>query len=395
MGCDNANSYSTIEGKPNVIFVIGGPGCGKGTQCKRIVSNFGYTSFSSGDLLRKYVEEKKEGYEEISNKMKEGQLISSQTVMKVLKEYIVKSQNKKILLDGYPRNKENMEMWEREMRGQANVLGALYFEVTNEEMEKRILGRNEGRADDNAETIKKRLATFENETKPILAEFEKRKILIRIDGMKSVDEISEDVSTQFKKRNLDYPELPKVVFVIGGPGCGKGTQCKRIVKNFGYVSFSTGDLLRKYVEEKKEGYEDIANKMKEGQLIPSETVMKVLKSYIVNSPNKRILLDGYPRSKENMEIWEKEMKGQAVVRAALYFDVSNEEMKKRILGRNEGRADDNEETITKRLATFEKETKPIVDEFEKQKILIKIDGMKSVDEISEDVKKQFNDNGLN
>ena len=84
-----------------------------------------------------------------------------------------------------------------------------------------------------------------------------------------------------------------------------------------------------------------------------------------------------------------------MVRAALYFDVSNEEMKKRILGRNEGRADDNEETITKRLATFEKETKPILEEFEKQKILIKIDGMKSVDEISNEVNKQFNAHGLN
>jgi adenylate kinase family enzyme len=395
MGCDSASSIPVDESKPSVIFVIGGPGCGKGTQCKRIVSNFNYTSFSSGDLLRKYVEDKKEGYEEISNKMKEGQLISSETVMKVLKSYIINSENKKILLDGYPRNKENMDIWEREMKGQVNVLGALYFDVTNEEMEKRILGRNEGRADDNVETIKKRLATFERETKPILDLFEKRKILIRIDGMKSVDEISEDVSTQFKKRRLDYPGMPNVVFVIGGPGCGKGTQCKRIVANFGYVSFSTGDLLRKYVQEQKEGYEDIQNKMKEGQLISSETVMKVQKSYIINSKNKKILLDGYPRNKENMDIWDKEMKGQAVVRAALYFDVSNEEMKKRILGRNEGRADDNEETITKRLATFEKETKPILEEFEKQKILIKIDGMKSVDEISNEVNKQFNAHGLN
>ena len=76
------------------------------------------------------------------------------------------------------------------------------------------------------------------------------------------------------------------------------------------------------------------------------------------------------------------------------LDVSNEEMKKRILGRNEGRADDNEETINKRLATFERETKPIVEEFEKRKILIRIDGMRSVDEISEDVSKQFTERGL-
>ena len=189
--------------KPNVIFVIGGPGCGKGTQCKRIVQNFGYVSFSSGDLLRKYVQEKKEGYEEISKKMQEGALISSETVMKVLKSYIINSENKKILLDGYPRNKENMEIWEKEMKGQVNEAGALYFEVSNEEMKKRILGRNEGRADDNEETIAKRLATFERETKPILSEFENRKILIKIDGMKSVDEITKEVSKQFKERGLE------------------------------------------------------------------------------------------------------------------------------------------------------------------------------------------------
>ena len=104
------------EGRPNVIFVIGGPGCGKGTQCKRIVSNFGYVSFSSGDLLRKYVEEKKEGYEDIHKKMQEGALISSDIVIKVLKSYILNSENKKILLDGYPRNKENRNMGKRNER---------------------------------------------------------------------------------------------------------------------------------------------------------------------------------------------------------------------------------------------------------------------------------------
>ena len=147
-------------------------------------------------------------------------------------------------------------------------------------------------------------------------------------------------------------------------------------------------------KKKKEGYEDIHKKMQEGALISSDIVIKVLKSYILNSENKKILLDGYPRNKENMEIWEREMKGQVNEKGALYFDVSNEEMKKRILGRNEGRADDNEETIAKRLATFEKETKPVLEEFENRKILIRIDGMKSVDEISEEVSKQFKERGL-
>jgi len=189
-------------------------------------------------------------------------------------------------------------------------------------------------------------------------------------------------------------EKPRIVFVIGGPGCGKGTQCKRIVQNFKYQSFSTGDLLRQYVKDKKEGYEEIENQMKEGKLISSTTLMKVLKEYIVHSRNKKILVDGYPRNQENIDVWEKEMKELVEVKGALYIEVSNEEMKKRLLGRNEGRADDNEETIAKRLTTFEKETKPIVEYFEKQGNLIKIDGMKTVDEISKEIGDKFKEKGL-
>jgi adenylate kinase family enzyme len=189
-------------------------------------------------------------------------------------------------------------------------------------------------------------------------------------------------------------EKPRIVFVIGGPGCGKGTQCKRIVQNFKYQSFSTGDLLRQYVKDKKDGYEEIDNQMKEGKLISSSTLMKVLKEYILNSRNKKILVDGYPRNQENVDVWEKEMKDLVEVKGALYIEVSNEEMKKRLLGRNEGRADDNEETIAKRLTTFEQETKPIVDYFEKQGNLIKIDGMKTVDEISKEIGDKFKEKGL-
>ncbi len=200
MGCSNKPS---VGEKPRIVFVIGGPGCGKGTQCKRIVQNFKYVSFSTGDLLRQYVKDKKDGYEDIDNQMKEGKLISSATLMKVLKEYVMSSTNKKILVDGYPRNQENIDEWEKQMEDLVEVKGALYIEVSNEEMTKRLLGRNEGRADDNEETIKKRLTTFEQQTKPIVSYFEKKGNLIKIDGMKTVDEISKDIADKFKEKGLN------------------------------------------------------------------------------------------------------------------------------------------------------------------------------------------------
>ena len=77
------------------------------------------------------------------------------------------------------------------------------------------------------------------------------------------------------------------------------------------------------------------------------------------------------------------------VKAALFFDCSAEEMKKRILGRNEVRADDNENTILKRIDVFEKETRPLTPIFEKQGILVKIDCSRTKEKIFEEIKKKL------
>ena len=183
---------------------------------------------------------------------------------------------------------------------------------------------------------------------------------------------------------------PQVIFVMGGPGAGKGTQCARLVKELGFATFSTGDLLRGVVKEKKaEGWEQLDADMKEGKLISSERVLFYLKDAILKSDNKKILVDGYPRNQENMDVWDKVMKDVVDVKAALFFDCPAEEMKKRILGRDEGRADDNEATIKKRIDVFEKETRPLTPIFEKQGILIKIDCFRTKEEIFEDIKKKL------
>ena len=189
---------------------------------------------------------------------------------------------------------------------------------------------------------------------------------------------------------------PQVIFVMGGPGAGKGTQCAKLVKEFGFATFSTGDLLRGVVKEQKaEGWEQLAADMKEGKLISSERVLFYLKDAIMKSDNKKILVDGYPRNQENMDVWEKVMKDVVEVKAALFFDCPAEEMKKRILGRGEGRADDNEKTILKRIDVFDKETRPLAPIFEKQGILIRIDCNRTKDEIFEDLKKKIIELKLN
>ena len=182
---------------------------------------------------------------------------------------------------------------------------------------------------------------------------------------------------------------PQVILIIGGPGAGKGTICNYIINDYNFVgTFSTGDLLRNIVKEKKvEGWEKLDTDMKEGKLISSERVLLYLKHAILNSDKKFILVDGYPRNKENIDAWDKIMTNIVDVKAVLFFDCMKELMKKRIYGRKDGRADDNEDTINRRIRVFEKETKPLCPIFEKKGILIKINCNQKMEYIYEDVKK--------
>jgi UMP-CMP kinase family protein len=203
MGCGGSTAAAVTPSKARVVFVIGGPGSGKGTQCAKIKDEFKYNHMSTGDVLRTVVKEKKApGWQELEADMKEGKLISSQKLISFVKVGIVASPNKKILLDGFPRNKENLDEWNKQMKDVADVVAVVYFELADEVMKERLLGRNEGRADDNEETIAKRISTFNEETKPVIEAYEKEGKVIKIDASKSVDDVFAEVKQKFTEKKL-------------------------------------------------------------------------------------------------------------------------------------------------------------------------------------------------
>ncbi|RWS05380.1 adenylate kinase isoenzyme 1-like protein [Dinothrombium tinctorium] len=176
-----------------------------------------------------------------------------------------------------------------------------------------------------------------------------------------------------------------VIFVIGGPGSGKGTQCERIVQKYGFTHLSTGDLLREEVTSGSERGKRLNEIMQSGKLVPLEEVLVLLKNAIEKSgSSKGFLIDGYPREVEQAIRFEKEV---APCTFLLYFDVSDAIMIERLLnrGKTSGRVDDNEETIKKRLATFHEHTTPILNHYGSK--VKKIPAERSVDEIFEDVCK--------
>ena len=186
-----------------------------------------------------------------------------------------------------------------------------------------------------------------------------------------------------------------VVFVVGGPGCGKGTQCAKIKEAFNYKQPTTGDNLREIVKKQQHPkWKELDEKMKAGQFVSSAELIGFVKEAFKAFAGKKVLLDGFPRNKDNIEEWNKQMTEVADVKALLYFQCPAEVMKKRMLGRNEGRADDNEVTMVKRIENFEKETIPIVEPYEKEGKVIKINAEQTKEQVYADVEKVFKEKGL-
>ena len=181
---------------------------------------------------------------------------------------------------------------------------------------------------------------------------------------------------------------PTVIFVLGGPGSGKGTQCANIVKHFGYTHLSAGDLLRAEIKSGSENGTMIQNMIKEGKIVPSEVTIKLLQKAIQENGNDKFLIDGFPRNEENRAAFEEVTKIEPEF--VLFFDCSEEEMERRLLGRNQGREDDNIETIRKRFKVFLESSLPVIQYYESKGKVRKIDAAKPVEEVFEAVKAVFN-----
>jgi len=171
-----------------------------------------------------------------------------------------------------------------------------------------------------------------------------------------------------------------IVWVLGGPGSGKGTQCEKLVERYGFGHLSSGDLLREEVASGSPKGTELNEMMQKGILVPREVVLDLIKQAIVKKlPSaKGFLIDGYPREVEQGEDFERVIAPCSII---LYFEVPDEVMIERLLNRakSSGRVDDNEETIKKRLETFHKVSKPVMQKYASKTVTI--DARGSADDI--------------
>jgi len=164
----------------------------KGTQCDKIVAQYGYTHLSSGDLLREEVASGSDRGKTLNAMMEKGDLVPLFVVLDLLAEAMLArlSGSKGFLIDGYPREVSQGEEFEKEICPCSKIL---YFEVSDDTMTERLLkrGQSSGRVDDNVETIKKRLNTFHQHSEPVMVHYAAK--CAKIPAERGVDEIFADV----------------------------------------------------------------------------------------------------------------------------------------------------------------------------------------------------------
>lgn len=186
---------------------------------------------------------------------------------------------------------------------------------------------------------------------------------------------------------------PKVVFVLGGPGAGKGTQCQKIVEHFGYTHLSAGDLLRAERNNPGSQYgELIENYIKEGKIVPVEITCSLLEKAMTESGKDKFLIDGFPRNQNNLDGWNNVVANKIDLQFVLFFDCPLDVCLERCIKRGasgSGRTDDNEESLKKRCGVYINETRPIIEHYEKDNLVKRIDASKTESEVFDEVKQIF------
>ncbi|TYZ58978.1 hypothetical protein PybrP1_011762 [[Pythium] brassicae (nom. inval.)] len=178
--------------KKRVLFVLGGPGAGKGTQCSKLVEKYGFVHLSAGDLLREERQSGSENGELIDRMIKEGQIVPVQITLALLQQAMVTSGRDLFLVDGFPRNFDNLQGWQAEMApAEFQVEGVLFFDCPESVMEARLLerGKTSGRSDDNAEAIRKRFHTYLESTMPVVEYYAARDKVFKVDATPGPDDV--------------------------------------------------------------------------------------------------------------------------------------------------------------------------------------------------------------
>lgn len=180
--------------------------------------------------------------------------------------------------------------------------------------------------------------------------------------------------------------LARRLLIVGPPGAGKGTQAVRIAELLGIPAISTGDIFRANVSQETELGVLAKSYMDKGEYVPDTVTNDMVRDRLGQEDAQAgFLLDGYPRTLPQVEALDGMLSELDIaLDRVLLLEVQTEEVVARLVerGREQGRSDDTEETIRRRIEVYSEQTAPLIDVFDQRGILRRVDGMASIDEVT-------------
>ena len=198
--------------------------------------------------------------------------------------------------------------------------------------------------------------------------------------------------TQIKRDEQEKRVTMKNIVIFGAPGSGKGTQSDLMIKHYGLGHISTGDVLRDEIKKGTELGKTAQSFIDKGNLIPDDLMVSILAGVYdsYGRGHKGVIFDGFPRTIPQAEALKQMLdeRGDKVA-AMIELDVPEDELMERLIkrGKDSGRADDNEETIKKRLVVYHQQTQPLIEWYKREGLHHHVNGHGTLEAIFADIQK--------
>jgi adenylate kinase len=379
------------------LVLFGPPGAGKGTQSKLLMEKYNLIYVATGDILRNEIKNKSEIGLKIKSIIDSGQLVSDGIIVQII-ENIMKTNNNSdgFLFDGFPRTYVQAYIFDGLLQRMHTALsGLISLEVPKDELRKRMLERakTSKRSDDVTDVIETRLLEYEKKTTPVIHYYKEKNLYYPINGVGTINEVFRRVSSAVR---LTLSKVLLNVVIFGYPGAGKGTQAKKIAKEYGLVYISIGKILREELKKGTELGKLTAPYMDRGINVPDELVIKIIEDRIkVNPDANGFVFKGFPRTMVQTYILEGLMlKMKTHISCFLNIEVSPLESIRRLHARGKTdkrrKYDRDTESIIHRLEEYEEKTIPVLNYYRNQNKVINVNGQKTSDDLFDKITEIIN-----
>nr|XP_028588887.1 adenylate kinase isoenzyme 5 [Podarcis muralis] len=426
--------FDPARSRPKIILVIGGPGSGKGTQSLKIAERYGFEYISVGELLRKKIHNTSSNrkWSLIAKIITTGELAPQETTITEIKQRLMQIPDEEgIVIDGFPRDVAQALSFEDQICTPDLVV---FLSCSNQRLKERLMKRAEqqGRPDDNLKATQRRLTNFKQNTVPLVKYFQERGLIMTFDAERDEEEVFKDISMAvdnklfppkepvegpgevdlnltvdlgdiadnefdfedqaFDQSCLSGPEnmggftedlkKSKIIFVIGGPGSGKGTQCEKLAQKYGFLHLSTDGLIQREMSSLSERSRIIRDNLESSKLVPEDIVTDLLKEVILANMGgtNGFLIDGYPQEMKQGEEFESQIGEPSLM---LCMDCSSKTMSSRLLKRSQNSqcSDGSEEVIMKSIQNYYQAVEPVITYYENKIPLFKINAEGTPEEV--------------